>query len=104
MIIDMGEMKPVKFGLIGTEEIVQNVRIILSTMQGTAPLARNLGLDPTIIDEPIQVAKARLTSEIISVLSEHEPRVIVMEVSFREDHLSGKLVPIVHIEPREGAI
>lgn len=102
MIVDMSIQQPIKFGLTGAEEIVQNVRTILSTIRMTAPLARELGIDGTIIDEPIEIAKVRLTSAVVAAIIEGEPRASVTEVQFVEDHSAARLIPIVYLAPEEG--
>lgn len=102
MIEIYGEQKPIRLGLTGVDEIVQNVRIILSTAQGSVPLDRNFGMEITSMDEPITIAKARLTTAIMYAIAEYEPRAIVQEVQFEEDLQTGKLIPIVKIEVEGG--
>jgi phage baseplate assembly protein W len=69
----------------------------LSTLQGTVPLNRGFGMDSSIVDEPIPIARARLTGEIITKLQQYEPRIIVTQVKFADD-LNGRLMPIVYFE------
>lgn len=77
-------------------EILQNVRTILSTQKGTIPLDREFGLDSTVIDLPVTLARAKLTNEIFQAIKRYEPRVKVDSVTFTGD-VSGKLVPKVVI-------
>ena len=78
------------------EEIIQNVRTILATQKGTIPLDREFGLDGTVIDLPINLAKARLTNDIFQALKRYEPRVTIERIDFDGD-ASGKVIPKVVI-------
>ena len=78
------------------EEIVQNVSILLSTVVGSVPLDRNLGLDATFIDEPQPRGMMQLRIFAIETIQEYEPRVEVSEVDFvpnPDAALDGRLYP-----------
>lgn len=77
-------------------EILQNVRTILSTPKFSVPLDRDFGIDIGLLDKPIPVAKARLSSEIILVIKKYEPRVKVTKITFEGD-IDGKLKPKVQV-------
>lgn len=79
------------------EEIVQNVRTILSTLQGTVPLDRDFGISGYIVDDPTPLAQARLTAEIVRVLQRYEPRVKVIKVSYSGD-MTGRLSPQMEVD------
>ncbi|MGO4540383.1 GPW/gp25 family protein [Paenibacillus sp. 2TAB19] len=83
------------------EEIIQNIRTILGTAKGSVPLDRNFGIELTLVDEPIAVAKARLTGAVITAIQTYEPRAEVLQLLFEEDHGTGQLKPIVQISIRE---
>jgi len=92
------ESAPISFAPASkTEEIVQNVRILLTTLQGTVPLNRSIGIDASFLDEPLPLAKVQLTSAIIEAVAFYEPRVSVERVEFQEDAVNGKLVPTVYL-------
>lgn len=81
------------------EEILQNVAVIISTPQCSVPLERGTGLPMRFIDKPINVAQAMAVAEIIENVSEQEPRVNVVEVTFEVDEDNpGKLIPTVEVE------
>lgn len=101
-MIEVSVNTPIRLGLTGVDEIVQNVRTILTTAQGTVPLDRDFGIDLASYDEPMNLAKARLSSAILFAITDYEPRAIVREVQFDEDHQLGKLVPRVYIDIVEG--
>lgn len=50
-----------------------------------------------MLDEPISIAQARLTAEIISAVWEWEPRVVVTQVTYESDAREGILRPKVRV-------
>ncbi|PWK16056.1 hypothetical protein [Tumebacillus permanentifrigoris] len=93
----------VNFGATGIEEILQNVYTSITTMRGSVPLDRGFGLDPSL-DDPLPLARARLTTQVIDVVQKYEPRVVVSSVTFAEDGFAGVLVPTVNVRLREGVV
>lgn len=79
------------------EEILQNVRTILTTAKYSVPLDRGFGINADFVDMPIDYAKARLTAEIIDAIRRYEPRVSVSKVFFAGDGADGKLIPTVRV-------
>ena len=78
-------------------EILQNVKTILTTAKGSVPLDRDFGIDTSLIDLPVPVAKAKLTANIIDAIEKYEPRVTVSSVSFKGDGEDGIIVPTVKV-------
>ena len=79
------------------EEIIQNVRTILTTRRGSVPLDRAFGIDTVLIDLPVTAIKGRLTKEIIEAVERFEPRVEVKEVKFAGDAAEGAVYPVVKV-------
>ena len=79
------------------EEVIQNIKTLLSTMKFTVPLDRNLGIIADALDEPMPVAMAKISSDVIDAISEYEPRAKVTQISFDGD-IDGKLIPRLRIE------
>lgn len=77
--------------------VLQNVALILSTVQGTAPMHRDFGLPAELVDLPIPAAKARLTVAIKEALEEYEPRAALVGVRFGGDGVNGRLEPVVEV-------
>lgn len=96
-----GESSGVDFGATGMDEILQNVRTILTTIKGTVPLDRAFGIDQSPLDSPGLIARAKMTPIIIKAIKSYEPRVNVLSVTYTEDE-QGRLSPIVNIELAEG--
>lgn len=101
--VDMTKQIAIEFSpATVVDEITQNIRTICSTASGSAAGARSIGIDMSMLDEPISIAKARLIGEIITAVSEQEPRATVTEVIVSQDHETGKLQPLVRYELAEG--
>ena len=82
------------------EEVLQNVRTIISTIKYEIPLDRGFGIDGDVIDMPMQQAQAKLTQEVFRAVRQYEPRAIIESISFTGD-ASGKMVPKVEVSIRE---
>ena len=78
------------------EEVLQNVRTIITTVKGSIPLDRAFGIDGEVVDLPINVAKAKLTNEIFRAIRIYEPRAVIEGITFEGD-LSGRLLPTVEV-------
>lgn len=92
-----GTLGAIDFGASGITEILQNVRTILTTPKYSVALDRNFGLNATMLDAPLPVAKAKLTAEIIATVHKYEPRVRVTKVLFDGDAQDGILRPKVRV-------
>ena len=99
MIIDIvGTLEQINFAPTSIqEEVIQNIKTLLSTMKFTVPLDRNLGIIANALDEPMPVAMAKISSDVIDAISQYEPRAKVTQISFDGD-IDGKLIPKVRIE------
>ena len=78
------------------EEVLQNVRTILTTVKGSAPLDRDFGIDGSYVDAPMPVAKAKLASEIMSAVQKYEPRATITSVDFTGE-MEGILKPRIEV-------
>lgn len=76
------------------EEVMQNVRMIITTMKYTVPMDRDFGIDGAVVDRPINIAKAHISSEIFRAVKKHEPRAEIESIAFAGD-ATGRLVPSV---------
>lgn len=82
------------------EEVLQNVRTIISTIKYEIPLDRGFGIDGDVVDMPMQQAQAKLTQEIFRAVRQYEPRAIIESISFSGDE-SGRLTPTLEVSIRE---
>lgn len=80
------------------EEIIQNVKTILTTIKGAVVLDRNFGINADILDLPIPVMQAKLSVEIIESIEKYEPRVKVVKVIYDGDGKEGVIYPKVRVK------
>lgn len=85
-----------------TEEVLQNVAVILSTPKFSVPLERGLGLAQRFLDKPITAAQSILISEVLEAIEEFEPRAEVENVTFELGDRPGTLIPIVEVKIIDG--
>lgn len=80
------------------EEVIQNLWFLYSSIEYDVPLDRELGLNATYIDKPIEAAKALATTDIYDKTEEYEPRAEIVNIDFAADYEKGVLKPIVEVE------
>ena len=78
------------------EEVLQNVRMIISTVKYSVPMDREFGIEGAILDRPVNVAKAHLTNEIFRAVRRYEPRAEITDIDF-DGAGSGRLTPRIKI-------
>ena len=72
------------------EEVLQNVITILSTPKYSVPMFREFGISNTMLDEPINISRAKFSAEIIQAVRKYEPRAKISRIDFTSDE-DGKL-------------
>lgn len=87
----------IDFGASGVNEIIQNVRMILTTPQFSCPLDRGFAWDHGLLDSPNNVVQAKLSAKIVAAIKKYEPRAKVVKVSYQGDLKTGKLKPVVRV-------
>ena len=83
------------------EEILQNVKTILTTIQGTVPLDREFGVDKKILDLPISAVQAKISAATVKAINKFEPRAKVRKVFYDNtdrESADGILKPRVTVE------
>ena len=80
-----------------TRSVLQNIRNIISTRQGSVPNFREFGLPMDFLDQPMPVAVPTLIVEVREALMLWEPRAKLIDVSFTADE-DGRLFPVVEVE------
>lgn len=78
------------------EEVIQNVRTIITTIKYSIPLDRGFGIDGDVVDLPINVAQAKLTNEIFRAIRRYQPRAVIESIAFKGED-TGRLIPIVGV-------
>ena len=88
----------VVLGASGIAEIMQNVRMILTTRKGTVPLDRNFGVSFEYLDAPVSVARGKMEQEVFQAIRKYEPRAIIRKIDYDFDPEAGHIKPNVKIE------
>lgn len=104
-VVDTRTAASLVIGATGIAEILQNVRIILSTIKGSVSLDRAFGLSITYLDSPMPEAMAAFSGEIVEEVEKQEPRVSVSSVTFKakeDEARQGTLYPVVRIKIKDG--
>lgn len=83
----------------GDNLILQNIANILRTLKREVPLNRDLGIDSSYIDKPINKIKAQLMKEVLTQIEEFEDRVTIKTITFDSD-ING-IYPVVEVEINE---
>jgi len=86
---------PIDFGATGVAEILQNIRMILATVEFSCPMDRDFAWNPDV-DAPINIVQAKLAARIVEAVKKYEPRAQVTQVTFQGD-LNGVLRPVVKV-------
>ncbi len=93
-------MAKIDFSATGVAEVLQNVRMILTTPVFSVPLDRAFGVDWSLLDSPMPAAQARLIGQVFAAIRQYEPRAVITQIDFiqdTEDALSGRMIPRVTI-------
>ena len=80
------------------QEVLQNVAIILDTVQQSCPMLRELGIPGAFYGRPINVMENLAVGTVYDQIEKYEPWAVISEVRFETDHLTGKLIVVVELE------
>ena len=83
------------FQAVNEAELYQNLKVLFTTPVGTVPLDRDLGIDFSILDQPLPMARNKYHIELSQKVQKYEPRVLIKSVVFELDELAGKMFPKV---------
>ncbi len=102
-----GPLASVDFAAKGVAEVLQNVKVILSTIRGELFLDRHFGVPAEIVDEP-QSKFHRHLATIAAAVEQQEPRCRVTRIALQNPGLAaaadGKVTPCVWVRIREGVL
>lgn len=80
------------------QEVILNIAVILDLVQKSCPMFRDGGLPGDLYGRPLNVIENILVGKIYDQIEELEPRAILGAVTFEEDNLTGKAIPIIELE------
>lgn len=79
-------------------EVLQNVAIILASIQKSCPMVRGLGIDGSIYGRLLPVIQNLLVAEIYDQIETYEPRAIIGDIEFETDNKTGQIITVLSIE------
>jgi phage baseplate assembly protein W len=95
----------IEIGATGLRELAQNVKMIVTTWKGTLWLDRMFGIDPAIIDTPVNEIMAKLATDVTNEIHRQEPRVQVVSVTMEPSALErGEIIPLINLQVRDGVL
>lgn len=97
MIIEVNSKSTINFAPSEREEIMQNVRTIITTMKKSIPMFRKFGIG-NILDQPINIVQARITAQVADAIKRYEPRAKLISIDYNGIIIDGELNPIITIE------
>lgn len=80
------------------QEVIQNIAVILDTVQKSCPMFREMGIPGEVYGRPLNVIENLMVGYIYDQIEEYEPRAIISEVNFEAESVTGKLIPIITLE------
>lgn len=95
---------PLIIGATGMDEIMQNIRMIITTLAYSTPLDRGFASTGSFIDAPSPYEVARKVAELTEAIEAKEPRVRVLGISYAttpESEMQGRVYPKISFELRE---
>lgn len=87
------------------EEVVQNVRCIVSTIAGSVPLDRAFGVAWDALDKPIPLARALMQAAVFDAVRQYEPRAVIQSVTWDDtpgDAIDGIMHPVLTLSLADG--
>lgn len=85
------------------ESEIEDVRRCLATLYsirtGEQPLDRNLGIDTSFLDMPMNIAKNLFTLEVVDKTKQYERRAEVDKVEYKFEK-DGQMIPVIYIKKR----
>lgn len=82
------------------DAIIRQLKVLYGTRKGEQALDRDFGIDWSFLDQPMEVAKALLSAEIITQTTQYVPGIAVSVIEFSSDP-DGNLTPTIQVEEVE---
>ena len=64
------------------QNLLQQLRLLTSTRNGSVPLDRDLGLDFSFVDRPIGVVRSLYAAQITEAISKYIPSLKIVEIKW----------------------
>ncbi len=97
--VTAADLTPLRLGERDTvRSVLQNVSLILRSVQGTCPMYRGFGVRRDLTDRPAPAVRPLLMAAVKEAVEDREPRAEVLSVSVAEDPTEpGRMIPTVEV-------
>lgn len=101
--IDNKERDPINFHPVSEfDEVIQNIKTILSTYVFSVPLDRGFGIQGSIVDSPLTASiQGRIQNDILNAIRKYEPRAKLLSIHITGDE-TGKMLISIKVDIKEG--
>lgn len=103
-VYEVSELQTINYDAEGVDEVLQNVRFILSLVKDSCVMDREIGWLQDALDAPIGFAQSQIAFRIIEEIETRESRAKVEDVTFERDDLNGRLIPTVKVVILDAAL
>ena len=83
------------------QAVIQNIAVILDTVQGSCPMFRDFGLPGSLYGRPQPVVENILVGYLYDQIEEFEPRAQFADITFEHDAATGRTIRIIYLEEVE---
>lgn len=80
------------------QAVLQNIAVILDTVQGSCPMFRDFGWPGSLYGRPQPVVENIMVGYLYDQIEEFEPRARVADIQFEHDAATGRTIPIIYLE------
>lgn len=80
------------------QAVIQNVAVILDTVQESCPMFRDFGLPNSLYGRPQPVVENIMTGYLYDQIEQFEPRAIVSDIRFENNAMTGCTIPIIYLK------
>ncbi len=95
-MIDLNNIIIINLSAENEQEILQNLKTLLTTPAGTVVFDRDFGIDTSFLDMPLEISKTMLVMEYTKKINKYMNYISVKEIIFEEN--KNVLIPKVVIE------
>lgn len=90
-IVDTSKPMQLNWGSKGVERILQNIQTLLHTWRYEVAYNRTMGIEPGLLDKPLDIAIAQYTAQVFQLVTDFEPRAVVKEVQYMGADQEGNM-------------
>lgn len=80
------------------QAVLQNIALILVTVQGSCPMFRDFGVPGDLYGRPQPVVENILVGYLYDQIEQFEPRAVISGIAFEHDAATGRTIPIIYLD------